>query len=314
MPFIFISPHVEVDTRDLLPLITYGQDLGASENRVAPSFRNDMAQKTPLPPALNVESSGRELLDTSLEYWRSLGAFPSIFHLTDAFPEWQGYCSLEVSGHSGLTIDIYLKELGSSTSFSEKVKVLVIQSCLTLCDPMNYSPPGSSVHGILLARILEWAFFPLPSPGNLPDSGISPGYMFSSVQVSCSVVSNSLQPHGLQHARPPCPSPITNTQSLLKLMSIELVMPSNYLILCCPLLLLPSIFPSIRVFSNESILHIRWPKYWNFSFSISPSNAYSGLISLRMDSLVLLAVQGTLKSLLQHHSSKTSILHHQVSL
>ena len=93
-------------------------------------------------------------------------------------------------------------------------------------------------------------------------------------------------------------------------MSIELVMPSNHLILCRPLLLLPSIFPSIRVFSNESALHIRWPKYWSFSFSISPSNEYSGLISFRMNWLNFLAVQGTLKSLLPHHSSKASILQH----
>ena len=92
-------------------------------------------------------------------------------------------------------------------------------------------------------------------------------------------------------------------------MSIELVMPSNYLILCHPLLLLPSVFPSIRVFSNESILHISWPKYWIFSFSISPSNEYPGLISFMMNWLDLLAIQGTLKSLLQHHSSKVSILH-----
>ena len=98
---------------------------------------------------------------------------------------------------------------------------------------------------------------------------------------------------------------ITKSQSLLKLMSIELVMPSNHLILCRPLLLPPSIFPSIRVFSSESALHIRWPKYWSFSFSISPSNEYSGLISFRMDWLDFHAVQGTLKSLLQHHSSKT---------
>ena len=103
---------------------------------------------------------------------------------------------------------------------------------------------------------------------------------------------------------------ITNSQSLLKLMSTESVMPPNYLILCRSLLLLPSIFPSIRVFSNESALHIRWPKYWSFSFIISPSNEYSGLIALRMDWLDLLAVQGTLKSLLQHHSSKASILQH----
>ena len=101
---------------------------------------------------------------------------------------------------------------------------------------------------------------------------------------------------------------ITNSQSLLKLTSIESVMPSNHLILYRSLLLPPSIFPSTRVFSNESVLHIRWPKYWNFSFSISPSNEYSGLISFRMEWLDILAVQGTLKSLLQHHSSKASIL------
>ena len=101
---------------------------------------------------------------------------------------------------------------------------------------------------------------------------------------------------------------ITNSRSLLKLMSIESVMPSNHLILCCPLLLPPSIFPSIRVFSNESVLLIRWPKYWSFSFNISPSNEYSGLISFRMDWLDLLAVQGILKSLLQHHGSKASVL------
>ena len=101
---------------------------------------------------------------------------------------------------------------------------------------------------------------------------------------------------------------ITNSQSPPKPMSIESVMPSNHLILCRPLLLLPSIFPSIRVFSNESVLHIRWPKYWSFSFSISPSNEYSGLISFMIDWLDLLAVQSTLKSLLQHHSSKASIL------
>ena len=119
-------------------------------------------------------------------------------------------------------------------------------------------------------------------------------------------MSDSLQPHGLQHTRPPCPSPTHEAYS--KLMSIESVMPSNHLILCCPLLLLLSIFPSIRVSFKESVLHLRWPKYWGFSFSISPSNEYSGLISFRMDWLDLLAVQGTLKSLLQHHSSKASIL------
>ena len=101
---------------------------------------------------------------------------------------------------------------------------------------------------------------------------------------------------------------ITNSWSLLKLLPIELVIPSNHLILCCPLLLLPSVFPSIRVFSNESALRIRWPKYWSFRFSISSSNEYSGLISFRIDWLDLLAVQGTLQSLLQHHSSKATIL------
>ena len=128
----------------------------------------------------------------------------------------------------------------------------------------------------------------------------------SSAQFSRSVVSDSLRPRGLQHTRPPCPS-ITNSRSSLKLMSIQSVMPSNHLILCRPLLLLPSIFPSIGVFSNESALHIRRLKYWSFSFSSCPSNEHSGLISFRMDWLDLLAVQGTLKSLLQHHSSKASI-------
>ena len=109
-------------------------------------------------------------------------------------------------------------------------------------------------------------------------------------------------------ATPQASLSITNSWSLLKLMLIELVMPSNHLILCYTLLLLPSFFPSIMVFSNESALRIRWPKYWNFSFNISPSNEHPGLISFRMDWVDLLAVQGTLKSLLQHHSSKASIL------
>ena len=125
-------------------------------------------------------------------------------------------------------------------------------------------------------------------------------------QFSCSVVSDSLQ-HPWTAAHQASLS-ITNSRSLLKLKSIESVMPSNHLILCHPLLLLSSIFPSIRVFSNESAFCIRWPEYWGFSFSISPSNEYSGLSSFRIDWLDLLAVQGTLKSILQHHNSKASIL------
>ena len=123
---------------------------------------------------------------------------------------------------------------------------------------------------------------------------------FSPVQFSPSVVSDSLQPPGT--AIHQASLFFTNSGSLLKLMSIKSVIPSNHLILCCPLLLLPSIFPSIRVLSKESVLHIRWPKYWSFSFSISPSNEYPGLISFRIDWFDLLAVQGILKSLLQHHS------------
>ena len=159
-------------------------------------------------------------------------------------------------------------------------------------------------------------------------------------------MSDSLRPHESQHARPPCPSPTPGVHSesysftfavvqslncdwlfatpwtvarqsslsfavfwsLLKLMSIKLVMPSNHLILCCPLLLLPSIFPSIKVFSSELALPIRWPKYWSFNFSIPPSNEYSGLISFKIDWFDLLVVCGTLKSLLQHHNLKASVL------
>ena len=120
-------------------------------------------------------------------------------------------------------------------------------------------------------------------------------------------MSDSLLPHGLQYTRPPCPSPTHGTYSNSCALSW---IPSNYLIHCCHLLLLPPIFPSIRVFSNESALRMRWPKYWSFSFNISPSNEHSGLVSFRMDWLHLLAVQGTCKSLLQHHSSKASILWH----
>ena len=165
------------------------------------------------------------------------------------------------------------------------------QSCPTLCNPMDCSPPGSPVHGIFQARILEWVAISFSRGSFQPrdwtcSSCVSCNdrqilyHLSPSVQISSWVVSNSFRPHGLQHARPPCPSP---SWSLLKLMSIESVMPSNHRILCHPLLLLPSIFPSIRVFSNESVLHIRWPKYWRFNFSISPFNEQSGLISCRMD-------------------------------
>ena len=130
-----------------------------------------------------------------------------------------------------------------------------------------------------------------------------------SVQFSHSVLSDSLRPHGLQHARLQSTSmSVTNSQSLLKLMTIELVMPSSHIILCRPLLLVPSIFSSMRVFSYESVLSIRWPKYYSIRFSISPSKEHPGQISFRMDWLYLPVVQGTFKSLLQHHSSKASIL------
>ena len=192
------------------------------------------------------------------------------------------------------------------------------QSCLTLCDPLDCShqvplfmgffsreycsglsfpPPGESSYPCLLH--CRWILCSLSHLGN-------PGEIqFSSVQFSRSVMSGSLWPHESQHARPPCPSP---TPGVYQNIFIELVMPSNHLILCHPLLLLPSIFPNVRVISNESVLHIRWPKYWSFSFNISPSNEDPGLISFRMDWLDLLVVQGTLKSILQHHSSKASIL------
>ena len=206
----------------------------------------------------------------------------------------------------------------------------LLQLCLTLCSPMDCSLPDSSVHGILEKRMLEWVAisfsrgssqprdqthiscllhwqvdsFPLNHLGS-SWAGLRIPFQFSSVQFCHSVMSDSLQPPW-NAAFQACLS-VTNSRSLLKLMSIQLVTPSNHLILCHPLLLLPSIFPSIRVFSRESGLCIRWPKYWSFSFSISPSNEYSGLISFRMDWLDLLVVQGTLKSLLQYHSSKASI-------
>ena len=205
-----------------------------------------------------------------------------------------------------------------------KVKLLSLSDSLR---PVDCSPPGSSVHGILQARLLEWVAISFSRGSSRPRDRTQVSHIagrrfnlwatgewrytnsYTAVLLllfNCSVVSESLWPHGLQHTRLPCPSTIS--RSLLKLTSSELVIASNCLILCCPLLLLPSIFPSIRVFSNELALRIRWPKYWNVSFSISPFSEYSALISFRIDWLDLLIVQGTLKSLLQHHSSEASIL------
>ena len=165
-----------------------------------------------------------------------------------------------------------------------------LQSCPTLCHPMDCSRPGSSGYGILQARILEWVaisyFNQIRS-----DQSLSRVRLFATPWIAARLASLS----------------ITNSRSSLRLTSIESVMPSNHLILCRPLLLLPPIPPSIRVFSNESTLRMRWPKYWSFSFSIIPSKEIARLISFRMNWLDLLAVQGTLKSILQHHSSKASI-------
>ena len=173
-------------------------------------------------------------------------------------------------------------------------------------------------------RQTYWNGLLFPSPGDLPDPGIkptSPALQADSLPLSHQGnpfwhLSVQLLSHvqllsdmkGAWTAAHQASLSITNSQSLPKLMSIELVMPSNHLILCHPHLLLPSIFPSIKVFSNESVLLIRWTKYWSFSFSISPFNEFSGPISFRIDWFDLLAVQGTLKSLLQYHSSKASIL------
>ena len=160
-----------------------------------------------------------------------------------------------------------------------------------------------------------WSMLPCPPPGNLSNQEFNLLLFFllhwqvgSLLLVppgkpSCSVMSDSLRTHGLQHTRLPCPSPTPKAYSN----SCPLSWWSNHLILCHPLLLLPSIFSSIRVFSNESVLHIRWPKYWSVSFSISPSGEYSGLISFQMDWFDLFAIQRTLKSLLQYQSSKASI-------
>ena len=199
---------------------------------------------------------------------------------------------------------------------------LVTQSCLTICNPMDYSLPGFSVHEILQARILEWVVMLSSRGSSRPRDWtqafcITGGFftIWATREAYSSISSVQLLSHVWLFATPwiaahQASLSITNSQSLLRLMSIESVMPSSHLILCRPLLLLPPIPPSIRVFSNESTLHLRWPKYWSFSFSISPSKEHPGLISFRTDLLDLLAVQGTLKNLLQHHSSKASILHH----
>ena len=192
----------------------------------------------------------------------------------------------------------------------------VAQACLTLCNPMDYTmygirnSPGQNI-GMGSLSLLQGIFPTQGSNPGLPHCTRilhqlsyqgSPCFWFSSVH-SLSCVRLFVTPWTA--ARQASLS-ITNSQSLLKLRSIESVMPSNHLILCRPLL--PSVFPSVRVFTNESALCIRWPKYWSFSFSFSPSNEYSWPISFRMDWLDLLAVQGTVKSLLQHHSSEASIL------
>ena len=186
---------------------------------------------------------------------------------------------------------------------------------------MVCSPPGFSLQGISQARILEWPAISFSRGSSWPRDWICifssdrkvlyhwitrEAILFSVLnQFSHSVVSDSLWPHGQQHIRLRHPSP---TPRITQTHVHKSVMPSNHLILSCPLLLPPSITPSIKVFSNESVLHIKWPKYWNFSISLS--NEYSGLISFRINWLDLLTVQGTLKSLLQHHISKVSILQH----
>ena len=174
-------------------------------------------------------------------------------------------------------------------------RIIAVKYCVGFCHLTKWSDIG--IH----MSPPSWTSLPPSTP--FPFNVIS--RCLSLVQFSCSVMSDSLRPHGLQHSRLSCPSP---TPGVWSNSCHPVSMSSNHLILCCPLLLPPSIFPSISIFSNKSVLRIRWPKYWSFSFSISPSNEYSGLISFRMDWLDLLAVQGTLRSLHQHHSSKASIL------
>ena len=190
---------------------------------------------------------------------------------------------------------------------------------------MDCNLPGSCAHGILQARILEWGAIPFSRGSYQPKNwswvcctaGIFLTIWATETTGSLSSVQSLSR---VQLFATPCTSAlqallsIANSQSLLKLMSVESVIPSNHLILCHPLILLPSVFPSIRVFSNESALRIKWPRDWSFSFSISPSSEYSGLISFRIDWMDLLAVQGTLKSLVQHTVQKHQFFSAQLSL
>ena len=182
-----------------------------------------------------------------------------------------------------------------------KVKVLSLSAVLTLCKPMDCSPPNSSVHRILQARILKWLAIPFSrASSRCKDWTHVSCIQFSSLAQSCLTLCNPMD----------CSTPGLpvhhQLRSLLKLRSIRSVMPSNHLILCCPLLLPPSTFPSIRVFSNESVLRIRWPQYWSFSFSISPSNEYSGLTSFRRTGWISLQSKG-----LARVFSNTTVQKHQ---
>ena len=194
---------------------------------------------------------------------------------------------------------------------------------LIFCDPVDYSPPCSSVHGIFQTRVLKWVVISHSRGSSRPRDrtciscvsciGRQILYHFATWEAQTFVGGVQSLSHVRLFVTPWTAAPqaslsTPNSHNLLRLMSIGSVMPSNHLVLSHPLFLLPSIFPSIMVFSNESALCIRWPKYWSFNFSISPSNEYSGLISFRIDWFDLLAVQGILKSLLQHHSSKASVL------
>ena len=210
-----------------------------------------------------------------------------------------------------------------SAAPSQRGAVAVVQSpsCVRFfCNPITYNPPDSQDHGIFQARILDWLDICSSREPSCPrdqtsiscvscigrqilyhcgNPPIPASVQLSAVAQSCP----TLRPHEIAAHQA-----ITNSRTSLRLMSIKSVKPSSHLIRCLPLLLLPSIFLSMRVFSNEPALRMRWPKYWSFSFSISPSNEHPGLISFRMNCLDLLAVLETLKSLLQHHSSKASIL------